>query len=375
MLISAGVLASAAARAEVVTTLNLPVADESWHKQLSGEWNFEVGGGNYDEGKDEGVLTYFYLRGKFDYKFTSWMRAYVAPRLDLYASRVQERYEDDDLTDSRIRFSDAYVSLEPIDFFTVRAGAVGQYFLESPILVSGRKAFPGFYESLRGNWNQVQVEFVAQQVVPTSNTLNTERTDKEALPVFQTQSVNVKGHYQNWLEGSIIGGHFTWDNLPSEVAFESALTGNNVNGEVAPGATFLYGFNGVFWSSEITLGPQGGPQAVLEYGGINNTSAPSNAGKAEIWGGGPRLVFGDTQLDLRYRRYFIESDATVGLYNYARLGNNNRIGDNIEFKLDFKRLKFAVVGDWYNARTINDNPNQFTMNAVYVGVETHYARF
>ena len=350
---------------------------EAEPRRWSGEWNLELGGGDYTEGKDEGVLTYFYLRSKFDYRFNTWMHALVSPRLDLYASRVQQRNEEGDAAGSstRIRFSDAYLSVQPLEALEFRAGAIGQYYLSSAMLVSGRRAFPGAEELVTAQLGPVRAQLIAQQVVPTSNTLNTERTEKESLPMFQTQSLSLKSGYEDWLEGGAFGGHFEWRELPSKVAFESALLGNNVVGEVAPGSRFLYDFNGYFWGAEILVGPKAWAHLIIQYEGINNVRAPSNAGRGEMWGIGPHINFGDVALELRYRRYFVESDATVASYNFYRLGNTNRIGDNFELKLDFRKQKFSIVGDWYNARTINNNPNQFTMNAIYLGVETHYAPF
>ena len=80
-------------------------------------------------------------------------------------------------------------------------------------------------------------------------------------------------------------------------------------------------------------------------------------------------------LDLRLRRYFIESDVTVASYNRGMLGHTNRLGDNVEFKLDFKEAKFAIVGEWDNAQTLLDRPLQKTVTQYYLGVETHYAPF
>lgn len=339
-----------------------------------GEWKLEVGGGNFDEGKDEGLVTYVELTTHFNYRFTSWMHLVAAPSLELTASRVQSRSLDNDLGGNRIRFRDLYLSLAPVRFFELRAGAIGQHFLGMPMLVS-RRAFPGFAEFLKGEYAGVHATLAAQQVVPTSYTMGSERADKEPLPSFQTQSLTIKGARKDWLSTTATAGHFTWAYVPSKVAFESALTGNNVQGEVAPGAQFLYGFDGYFWGTEVGLGPSRYMQMILEYQGINNSASPSHAGRAELVGIGPRFLVSGVEVDLRYRRYFVESDATVSSYNYYRLGHTNRIGDWVKLNVDFKAQKFSVFAQWFNARTINDSSTQFTMNNIFVGVETHYVEF
>ena len=116
-------------------------------------------------------------------------------------------------------------------------------------------------------------------------------------------------------------------------------------------------------------------QVVGEFQRVHNDQALAGLGNAQMWGIGPRFVFGERTFEIRYRRYFSEKDSTVAIYSRSFLGNNNRMGDNIEFKFDFRDLKFAVVGEWVNAQPIRDNDLQLTMTAFYLGVETHYAPF
>ncbi len=77
----------------------------------------------------------------------------------------------------------------------------------------------------------------------------------------------------------------------------------------------------------------------------------------------------------RRRDIHLEKDTTVAVYTRSMLGNTNRMGDNVEFRLDFRDMKFAVLGEWVNATPMRDNEIQKTMTSVYVGVETNYAPF
>ncbi len=337
------------------------------------EWEMFLGGNSFSEGKDEGLGALVYFKSNFEYQFAPWLKAKIRPRIDLYAGRAQERY-DNDTYRNRIRLIEGYLAVQPVEGLELRAGAINQGFLKSPMLMSSHRGFPGLQQILSSQWGTFKAQLIAQQVVPTSYSLNTDREEKEGLPSFATQSLHLSASY-NWLEGSLSAGRFAFNNMPSKVAFESAISGNHVEGEVAPGARFKTGFEGWFGGIEVCACFDSPIQFVGEFQRLTNLKAPSVDADAQSWGFGPRFILGEHEIEIRYRQYFIESDATVGVYNRSFMGNTNRMGENIEFKIDFKDRKFALVGEWINARVIRDNATQKTMTVYYFGVETPYAPF
>lgn len=363
----------APALAQNASSLRLPADPKPAAEKWKAEYELFMGGNGFTEGKDEGVGSLVYFKTKFGYQFTPWLRASVKPRIDLFAGRAQERY-DNDTYQNRIRLLEAYAAVQPVEFFEVRGGGINQGYLNSPMLISSHRDFPGFQEVATYQNGNFKAELIAEQVVPTSYTLNPERQTKETLPSFLAQSLHVSGK-SDWAELSMVGGHYEWLNMPNKVAFESAITGNLVDGDVAPGAHFKNKFNGWFGGIEFCACLSGPVQFTFDYQRILNAAAPSTDSDAQSWGFGPRFMMGDRELEIHYRNYFIESDATIGIYNRSLLGNTNRMGDDIEFKLDFKDRKFAIVGEWINARTIRDNSTQKTMTVYYLGLETPYAPF
>ncbi len=345
-------------------------------RQFNGEWAFEIGGESYSEDKDQGTAAYLYLNFNFEYKFTSWLRAKARPHVDGYSSRLQERFETDDYKNG-VKLTEAYISLQPVDFAELRGGALNQGYLNSPMLISARRSFPGFQEILIHQFANLRIEGSAAQVVPVSTSLNDEREDKEKLPLFQTQSIQLSGKNFSWLEWRGNVGHYSWAGMPNKVAYESEILGNSPDGgEAVPGAQFKYAFDGVFAGVDFCLCFVESPlQWTGEFQRVRNARAASGFGDAQLIGTGPRIIMGDRVLDIRYRRYFVESDVTVASYNRAMFGHSNRIGDNVQVRLDFKDAKFAIVGEWDGAQTLIDRPLQKSMTQYYIGVETHYAPF
>lgn len=354
---------------------NAPMIDRKW----TGEWQLGTGGGGFDEGKDEGAYAVGRFDIKFNYQFAPWLKAKFHPRLDLYTSRVQARY-DDDLTDSGVRLLEGYLAVQPVDFAEARAGAISQDYLNSPMLVTKKRAFPGFQEVVGSNFsNQHQefgIHFVAEQVVPTSYTMDTEREDKEALPTFNVQSIHLDGKHFDKFEWKLWAGHYNWSNIPDKVAYWSGMEGNSSIGDTPANSQLSANFDGLFGGLEACACIADAPiQFVGEFQRVHNDRADSILADAQMWGVGPRIHFGQRTLDIRYRRYFIEKDASVAVYTPTAFGHTNRIGDNIEARLDLPDLGFAVRGAWTNALPLRDNDVQMTMTFLYLGVETNYAPF
>lgn len=359
--------------AQSASSLRLPSDPKPAVEKWKAEYQLFLGVNSFDEGKDEGFGSLLYFKTKFGYQFMPWLRVAIKPRLDLFAGRAQERF-DNDTYQNRIRLLEGYIAFQPTEFFEVRTGDINQGYLDSPMLISSHRGFPGFQELLTYQSGTLKAELIAEQVVPTSYSLNVERQTKEQMPSFLAQSFHLSGK-SDWAELKMVGGHFQWANMPDKIAAESMITGNLTNGVNGPGARFKNKFDGWFGGVEFCACISGPVQFTFDYQRIMNAAAPSAEADAQSWGLGPRFIWGDREFEIRYRNYFIESDATIGTYNRSLLGNTNRMGDDIEFKLDFKDRKFAIVGEWINARTIRDNPTQKTMTVYYIGLETPYAPF
>lgn len=362
---------------ESSSTSNIKLEDvtSAPERRWSGEWKFELKGAGFSEGRDEGAAAEFFFESKFKYRFTSMLTGYFEPEAQLFSGRAQERY-DNDTYESRIGLGAGLMSFTPVKYVDLRGGVISQEFVDHPLLISQHRAFPGLQQIISTETQPVTVRVMAQQLIPTSYSLNFERSTKEPLPSFQTQSLHVTGKHPGLAEWEVAAGHFNFSRMPDKVAYQSAQMGNTVfGGEAAPGAKLAYGFDGVFWKAEACLCLDGAVQFGAKYFGLLNSNAPSVARDAQMIGGGPRFKFGDHELELRYYNYFAESDSTVARYSRGTIGNTNRVGDILEAEFYFKKQGFKVKGQYVNARTLANTPNQQTLIQYYLGVETDYAPF
>lgn len=349
--------------------------DAQKNRRWKGEWNFLLGGTSFEEGKDEGAAAFLWAGAKFDYKLSDWLKAGISPRASMYSSRVQERYDDDGFGNN-IWLMDAHLSFEPIEYAEVRAGALNQGYHGTSMLVSGLKSFPAVQEIAKYKTKNLDARIIIQQAVPTSHTLNTEREREEKLPMFNTETLSLVGSNFGWLDWEVTGGHFKWSNLPSKVAWEGRLKGNTGAGLEPTNATFDHAFEGWFANTEVCYCAKTAPLGfVVEYERIRNQKADEIGADAQLVGAGPKFRFGDQELDLRFRSYFIESDATVAAYNKSKYGNTNRNGNAIEANLHFKQHNFSVFAEGYRAQPINRSESQRDLSIYYLGVETDYEVF
>ncbi len=344
-------------------------------KKISGEWRFALAGVSVEEGKDSGAAAALYLSSNFNYRFTDWLNARISPAMNLFSSRMQERY-DDDTFQGRVWLFDGHLIASPSPYFELKGGALNQRYHHTSMLVSGLRAFPGFQEIAKWDQNKsFTAALILQQAIPTSHTLNTEREREENLPTFNTETLSFSGENFGWLKWRANAGHFRWANIPAKVVFESRRIGNVGFGENVPNNRFQYAHEGWYSSSELCYCSDSAVNFAVEYERIHNTEAPGDAADAQLWGLGPNFNFGEHELDLRYRRYFVESDATVAYYNKSRYGNTNRIGHHLEATLKFKKEDFSIFAETYFAEPINRDPNQRDLTIFFIGVETEYAKF
>jgi hypothetical protein len=338
------------------------------------EWKMEFGGVGYTEGRDEGAAAELFLSVRTEYRFNSMLLGHFEPEADFFSGRLQERY-DNDAYENRISMSSSYVSFMPEQHLELRAGSIRQDWLKANLLISPHRAFPGAQEILESKTEPVSVKLMAQQLIPSSYSLNTERSEKEPLPTFNTQYLVVEGNPKALFQLHGAAGHFNYSNLPSKVAFESGRAGNTVlGGEAVPGSRLAFGYDGYFGEAGVCLcGETAGVSLGFER--QINTRAPNWGRDAQAVSLGTKFILRDYDFELRYMNYFIESDASVARYMPGGLGFTNRMGDAFEAEMHFRKQGFKLKGSYVNARTVANNPNQQTLSDFFLRVETDYAPF
>lgn len=346
-------------------------ADRRW----AGQWWLGSSVVNFSEGKDEGTSNVVRAGMLFGYQLTPWARFKLNTEVRFVSSRIQTRYEDD-VTTSGLRLREGYLSFGPEETFEFRMGALSQKDLNSDLLIHGRRSFPGVREQVYLGPKNMQLSLWAQQTMPTSYSLNTQRDEREKTPTFLTETAQVILKPSEEYDAVFAISHFKFNNLPAVVAFESSALGNTTNGDVAANSDFKYGFEGFVFSAQGCV-CWSGPLA-FRFGGqwLLNTEAPSQANKGQLLFIESTIRAGKTlNITPRYSAFFNESDTSPAYYNRWELGNNNRKGLIAEIDFEFPKAGFLINASYVQAAMINPDPFQFDKQVFMIGVETNHVSF
>jgi hypothetical protein len=306
-------------------------------------------------------------------------RYYIIKQLDFTAhlrflfrsGRAQstrlERWDTD-----KIYFREFLVNVKPMDHLHISLGAVGQDYLRAPFLVDAKFAFPGIRERLYFSNKRWGVELIAQQVIPTSTSLGVERTAKEPMPYFFTETLALGLFPIDTLELRVLATRYQFQNLPSVVAFRSYNYGNVLKegGGLQSNSELRYPFSGWVMKLEGEWTWQTWSHLTLGTYTIENLESPANTNRGQHIYGKWDVMFGETILSPRYEVFFNEAHTSPAYYIEDRFGGANRQGHLMGVELSFRDLGFKLGSHYVRADVINKHPLQNVLNDFYFGVET-----
>ncbi|MCB0362764.1 MAG: hypothetical protein KDD35_08575, partial [Bdellovibrionales bacterium] len=328
---------------------------------------------SYKEGVDQGTLVGFNFRTRSEYRLAENFDLYIHAKVQLVTRQIQARFADSRTTGiipyevvARYRF---------LNRAEIKVGAINMDFLNSPLLVSKEKSFPGFVESLNWGDESNYLRIFAAQSIPTTTSFESMRSEKEETPTFFSESVQAQlilgGTYR--LNGFLT--HFRFDDLPSSLAFESSRMGNSILGEFQANSRFRYPFAGWVNGGEICYCKNSVTKFLVGGYQIENREAPLGLNRGQefllradvgLWG----LVFSPY-----YIQFFNERDTVPAAFNSGSRGHNNRNGRGLGLELLFSSYNFRFVGEYIESDVIRTDPNQKNLNSVMLRLETLNVEF
>ncbi len=273
---------------------------------------------------------------------------------------------------------DVKLQYKPLDgLFRFEAGLISQGKFNEPLFVSSLP-FIGLSEEFNYRVSSFEFGLGAQQLIPTSYTQSNRVGEREEMPQFQTQTVKAKWNISdyNFIQGSVT--HFSYDDLPAVVAFNSFIYGNTVTNTDINNAEFIYGFDGFLNRLTFEQKLTNSLSAQVQWHTIKNNEAPSDAGEAQALNFWLANDFGRWIVAGHYKDYFIETDAVPSFYNSHRLGHNNRIGQTYRIDLESKdwgvifRASYTEADLLQTATRRIDGLQQDDQRTIYLSVETLY---
>lgn len=339
--------------------------------QLETLWRARIYGESTSLETQSAEVGGFDLFAESKYQLAERAEARVFLRAKFEAGRSQSFFGDIEPANGLL-VREAAIKLRPLDFISLKAGVINQDWLDMPLLLA-RQSFPGGHADISGEVvDSVTVGYGVQYVIPTSQTLSARTMDREPSPSLITNTVYGNHKGENY---SLRASYNTFDfnKLPSQVAFDSQITGNSYAFIGGPNnSAFQFDFKGWFanvggdiqWNSTFeTFG---------YYNIIKNNEAPETYNDGHVIGLGGKLHFEDHVVVLGYENFFAESDVVPSYYNSWIYGNTNKRGQGIDMSVQFKKRNFRVRAQFYQADVINFNGLQEDQQYFFLGVETGY---
>ncbi len=257
-------------------------------------------------------------------------------------------------------------------------GQISQRWFNENLFLGGNVGFPGTAQKIKIFDDRFKLNFIAQQLIPTSTTLSTRVTEKEEMPQLFTESIEADYllSSNNWIQARIT--HFNFNNLPRIVAFDSFVYGNTVTNTDQNNARFIYDFDGFLYQMGFEQKVTNSLSAQLQWNTIINNAAPNDLGEAQAIKLFVANDFGRWIFAGSYTDYFIEADAVPASYNSHRLGHNNRIGNSFELNVESKDWGIIFRTQYTRANLLNDSTmridglQQDNQQTFYFSVETMY---
>jgi hypothetical protein len=276
--------------------------------------------------------------------------------IGLSTGRVQTRFDNPQF--GSMNLNELVLAFHPIEKISLELGALNQNDLNTPMLILDR-AFPGLM--VRGDVkvnSKFKAQLKAQYSIPNSVSYETDRTNNEPIPAFLTQGFDFDWKALDWLEVTGNVHHFTYNNLPSVVAFQSGRLGNEVSGTQSSQSFFAYGFDGFSqsYNFDFLISEKFVPKLDVQI--VDNTKAPTSRSRSQWTGIGFDWFLKDLIISPSFAYFFAESDSAPALYSDVRLGRNNREGLSYKLKVNFKNSGFSLSANYIQANLIEPDPIQ-----------------
>jgi hypothetical protein len=349
----------------------LPI-NKNQKTKLTHTLNFSTKTANYSEGKDTASQVQFGFSPILKFEFSPSFVIDADTTMNLSSSRVQSRYNNQ--SNNNFILNELSMNYLPVDFAKLSLGALNQNHLNSPFLVSG-VSFPGIAARVEKKFTNFTIGYKGQNLIPTSTSLDSDRTDQEKMPGLVTQGVFANYKLKEAIQ---LGGQinlFNFSNLPSIVAFESKRLGNSVTGIASGDSHFENEFSGISASYYTNIKYNNSFEQNLSLSIVENGQTSSGNNRAQM-----------IETNISYKTesinfipgvgvFYAEPDVSPAYYNTGLLGHNNRQGLKYSLRTEFNKMNLAVEASYVDSKVINTSVYQDDLTSVELVMEMLNVKF
>lgn len=334
--------------------------------KINSEWDLLMGGMSYVEGQDESQIVQLQLRSKADLALTESFKLNTEVRISLNSMRAQSRFENPNF--NIINLMELAATYKAAESFELKVGALNQDHLGNRMFIADR-SFPGVLVQSGVQNSKASLYGKFQYAIPTSTSLESDRTKAEALPGLSTAGADFFWKPKSWLQVESDIHYFSFENLPSVVAFQSARLGNQVVGNSESESFFVNEFSGYTAAHKIGFQYSSYLQQAFKVSMVENLQAPEDRRRSQLLGTELIFDFESIRLSPAVAMFYAESDSTPALYSAFEFGRNNRQGQLYALRVDFKKSGFSILSNYVKANLLKNRAVQKDMSYLEVVLE------
>lgn len=359
--------AQAWAQGQISTAL--PEANKD--SKFSAEWRLRLSGSDVHDEQSQSKIVDIRTEIKAKYLLSNTLHLDIQPSLRLQSGQTQS-VDGADKPENKISLSQAAAHYLPVQSVRLSAGALNQKYMHTGLLMDPI-AFPAARVEGVLKSNEFKTSLAMESAIPTSTSLST--NTKELEPTPSLNSASLKLHWQSaknlYWKNSV--GYFIYNNLPSAVAQQSRLLGNEINKISDAQYAFTSEYQGMEASSELQFPLMNALDLTIGADYLINHKGPADQNTAyRYFTNGEFHLSKNLDLIVEGSYFSVAPEAAVAYFNAAGF-ETNRIGYSAESSLSFKKEGFNIGIKYTDAEVMFSNSIQSREKTLLIKLETFYA--
>lgn len=355
----------------LVLSSSLAFADSNRLKNFESSYSFSLEGKSNQNIQAQSQLVGTKLGVSVDYWFQDNFFVDSDLNLAFYTGHIQS-LETDKTSNQTISLNNVSANYVPYSSSRISVGALSPKQIHSSLLLENNP-FPAVRADLK-TWEQSQgmLNFYIQNAITTNSSLSTNTKELEPTPELRTIGFRYSmGGKQNFVTNQL--SYFSFNNLSTSIATDSALKGNTTNAISSLEREFTYSYYGVDFSSKAQIEINKRLSALTTVSYLKNQGADTGLNTAYLLKLGGIYYLKNHSIEISSGFFRIEPDATVSTYSSSQYFFTNRTGYTTEATLNFHQSQFSVKIAYTDAQTIFQSIDQNKEQLILLKLETKYA--
>lgn len=339
--------------------------------QWKAQWRMGLAGRDIRDERSQSKTVDILTDIKANYKLADTLSLDIQPLLRLQTGQVQT-FNGADKQDSRILLNQAAVHFQPVNVFKLSGGALNQRYVHSDLMVDNM-SFPGARLEMHARADKWSFSALGETAIPTSTSLSTNTKELEETPSLNSGGIAIQWKPSRNMGLKLSGTYFEYKNLPSTVAQDSGLLGNDIILVSDSDYQFAHEHKGYQARLEAQVPVNYALNLTFGADMIRNTQVSEELGLGYKFYHESRLrLKHNIDLIVRGAYFSLAPEAAVSYFN-ARWYETNRVGYSAETSLAFNKQRFEIGVRYMDSEVMYINTVQSREKTWLIKLETFYA--